>query len=387
MIKHAFTNLQPDGGDASVTRPSDWNAAHVIDDDEATTGFADWTSGADADTYTITGGNFQIDRAGYGYVKSVRVDWVAGQQTSALTAWATTWVYIDSSGLIGSTTSGATAFDHNRIVLFEVWTDGTNYIVVKENHVYDFQPRISGYLHMNLNTIIRGTGATIAPVASGDGSDPTHRQVKVTGADTMDDHGLSTTVPDSAGAGITLNNMYINAAGKYALYSQSTQLPMYYNAGGTPTILNGVNEVFCAYPIYVSKDDIESSIPIYFSIMDSNAEDNLAAVINNIYSGSYQYATGELNSLELCQLGFIIMEYTAAGGRIADTIVAKSSLLQALVKGVVPIFSLTDHDHISAGLSITYDALDMSALPAANPNSAGKLYYIPATGVVMRSTG
>lgn len=29
-IKHAFTNLKSDGGDATVTRPSNWNADHVV---------------------------------------------------------------------------------------------------------------------------------------------------------------------------------------------------------------------------------------------------------------------------------------------------------------------------------------------------------------------
>jgi len=317
------------------------------------TGFKAWTSGADAATYTITGGMFQIDRAGIGYIKGVEVTWVAAQQTGVLTSFATHWIMINSSGVLTSTSSVTGSTFTDNIILYEVHYDGTNYCVVKENHSYDFPTKVSSYLHANLNTVIRGTGAIIAPVATGDGSSSTHREVKVTGADTMDDHGLSTTIPDSAGAGVTINTMYLNASSKYVRYSQSTELPMYYNASGTPTILNAVNEVFCAYPIYVSKDDIETSTPVYFSIMDSNAEDNLNAVIDNINSGSYQYASGELKSLELCQLGFIIMEYSAAGGRIAHTIVAKNTFKQELIDGMpaahLPIDAFSGLSKITVG--------------------------------------
>lgn len=31
-VKHLFTNPKADGGDATIARPSDWNANHVIDD-------------------------------------------------------------------------------------------------------------------------------------------------------------------------------------------------------------------------------------------------------------------------------------------------------------------------------------------------------------------
>jgi hypothetical protein len=30
MVRHAFVNPKSDGGDATIARPSDWNAAHVI---------------------------------------------------------------------------------------------------------------------------------------------------------------------------------------------------------------------------------------------------------------------------------------------------------------------------------------------------------------------
>jgi hypothetical protein len=30
MLTHPFSNPKSDGGDATVTRPSDWNASHVM---------------------------------------------------------------------------------------------------------------------------------------------------------------------------------------------------------------------------------------------------------------------------------------------------------------------------------------------------------------------
>jgi hypothetical protein len=35
-VSHAFTNTKADGSDATITRPSDWNAGHVVIVDLAT---------------------------------------------------------------------------------------------------------------------------------------------------------------------------------------------------------------------------------------------------------------------------------------------------------------------------------------------------------------
>ena len=47
-ITHAFTSEVADGGDASLVRPSNWNAAHVVSDQNANLVFAGPASGAAA---------------------------------------------------------------------------------------------------------------------------------------------------------------------------------------------------------------------------------------------------------------------------------------------------------------------------------------------------
>src|SRR3990172_2111459 len=85
------------------------------------TGFKEWTSGAAADTYTITGdGKFQIDRSGKGYIKGVEVTWVAAQQTGVLSPFATHWIMVNSSGVLTSTSSVTGSTFTDNIILFEV---------------------------------------------------------------------------------------------------------------------------------------------------------------------------------------------------------------------------------------------------------------------------
>lgn len=54
-VSHAFTNTKADGSDATVTRPSDWNAGHIVIVDLSTevTGVLD-PSYLSYDPYAIT---------------------------------------------------------------------------------------------------------------------------------------------------------------------------------------------------------------------------------------------------------------------------------------------------------------------------------------------
>lgn len=78
-IKHAFTNPKADGADATIARPSDWNADHTVDV-VAPTGLTGATAasryaGATTSGAPVTGtfavGDFVITQAGALYICTV----------------------------------------------------------------------------------------------------------------------------------------------------------------------------------------------------------------------------------------------------------------------------------------------------------------------------
>ena len=295
---------------------------------EGNTGFLEWTSGADASTYTVDGTGFQINRAGTGYIDGRRIDWVADQKTAALAANDTSWIYIDSTGTIGAATTWSDPLFHDYIVLFECLYDGTNYITVRENHPVDFQAKISTEWHeligVNLKARPSGVvGATIGRVATGTGAAAGDREIKLSGEALLCDHGIETTIPDSAGAGVTWNWYFTNAAGKWNRHAAQTQAPMYYNSAGTATALDSGK--YGVYRLYVSKDDIESALPKYFAVMNT-AQYNNAAQARAAVTAGVPRATNELYDVELAQLGYIIVLNNVSGGYVFEVDVDKQVL-------------------------------------------------------------
>ena len=51
-VKHTFVSAIADGGDASLVRPSNWNASHSVDSGQATIPFATWKR---LDQVSVTG--------------------------------------------------------------------------------------------------------------------------------------------------------------------------------------------------------------------------------------------------------------------------------------------------------------------------------------------
>ncbi|MFA6306183.1 MAG: hypothetical protein WC639_00005, partial [Patescibacteria group bacterium] len=312
-------------------------------------GFDAWTSGADGTTYTIVDGKFQVDRAGAGFIKGKKIIWTAGLQTGVLTASSTSWIYIDTDGLLKASTS----FPANKIILFEVLYDGTIYDVVKEDHPYSFGTAVSSYLHNNAGTTIRGTGAIITRVAAGTGASADDRRIKIVGADTLDDHGLSTTISEVNPAIFNIYNRV--ASGKWARYAQQSELPIAYNSGpGTVTALDAVN-AYAVYVLYVSKDDIESADPPYYATMGETSYTSLADAQAAISAGTVTFASNELSSLEFAQLGYAVVQYSGTGGYINELHVLKSTFNQQLVGGVAGsdhglLTGLADDDHLQYAL-------------------------------------
>jgi hypothetical protein len=299
-------------------------------EDEENSGFEEWTSGSDADTYTITGGTFQIDRAGYGFIRGKRIEWTAPQATGVLDANTAYFIYVDTDGVLKASAS----YLPGKIMLFEVLFDGVNYLVVRENHPYSFQSGVSGYLHRNVGNIISGAGALVARVAGGTGAATGDREIKIVGADTYEDHGLTTTIPDSGGAAVTWLIYYKNASGFWARHSSATELPMVWNNAGTPTPLTttATGDVGL-YTLYVTKHDIETITPKYIAVMNAASFNTEALANAAITAGTVSLVDNELATIELAQLGYAVVQNNVAGGYVAQAIVAKATLGKLLVGG------------------------------------------------------
>lgn len=348
----AFADVTVSGLTGAIVASESLEAAiESLDDSVASqkeTGFGAWTDGSDAATYTITGGKFQLDRSGYGYINGKKVVWtVSGtsHQTGVLAVNTFYSVYIDAAGAIQTATVPFTA---NVIRLFEVLYDGTIYQVAKENHAKEFPSSVSGFLHKSIGTIIQGTGGNITRVATGTGASADDRRVKIVGADVLSDHGLDTTI--TAQNPITWNVYYRNGSGKWIRDSQVTELPIKYNNAGTPTALD-ITNAYASYVLYVIKDDIESAAPQYIAVMGETVSVTLAAVLAMIIAGTIIYSTNELANMEAAQLGYAVIQYSATGGYIEELQIAKSTLNQQIVSGPGPsgdhglLSGLSDDDH------------------------------------------
>jgi hypothetical protein len=282
-------------------------------------GFVSWDA---AVTWSVDlSDKFKVETAGTGRIHGKLVSWVANQETAALSANTANYIYIDSDGVLQSTTTRTEALYEDNIVLFIDMFDGTNHVVVKENHPYKFCASVSNYLHDTLKTVIENIagGANITRVATGGGGAAGDREIKIVGADELEDHGLDTDIPDSGGSGVTWNQYYTNASGKWIRDASQTQFVMKYNNAGTATAITA--NQYGVFRLKVAKDDIEDTTPKYIAVMHTAQFASLAlartAIINGVANDS-----NELTALEMAQLGYIIV-HNNGGGYIAEVQIVK----------------------------------------------------------------
>lgn len=109
QIKHAFTSLKGDGGDATLVRPSNWNAAHTF---QLATGklVGRLTAGAgDAEEIALTA--YMADLLGSADAAALAAKlglFTTGDVKFSLNATAATgWIAYASTGTLGKTGSGA----------------------------------------------------------------------------------------------------------------------------------------------------------------------------------------------------------------------------------------------------------------------------------------
>lgn len=277
-------------------------------------GFMSWAAGTPY--WSNTGNTFNLLVGGSGYILGQLITWI-GSQSVGMTAKATNWIYINSAGTLAVTQTRTDALFVNNIVLFEAWVDASGspkLSVVRENHPYNFAVSDSNYQHAVINTIIANynNGANIILV----GTDT----IGISGADTFEDHGLSTAIPDSGGAAVTWNFCYTNASGFWVLDHSGTTFPASYNNAGTLTALvNG----YAVFRLYMSKDSGNASTPTYYAIYDTAKYTSQANANNAISNGSPATPTNELSYIELAQLGFITVQQSST--TITNVVIQKAT--------------------------------------------------------------
>lgn len=278
------------------------------------TGLASW-SGSGA-YYSVSGTDFTVLRGGLGYIKTSPVTWAGPQTLTGLSAGNTHYIYIDSTGTIGETVTRTNALFETHIVLFEVLIDSKtptpNVIVVREDHPVSVQSDASEWGHIAFGPLIANINNGANIVQNGTTG------IQINGTDLLLDHGLTTVIPDSGGGAVSWRRFYTNASGKWVQYNNQAAFTAVYNNSGTVTALTGGR--YGVFRLYASKDDLNTSTPQYFAVINTAEYASLNLARTAITSG-VAASSNELYNVELSQLGYVIF----SGTSIAEVQISKAS--------------------------------------------------------------
>lgn len=335
------------------------------------TGFYSWAAaGPYFDDTTL--GTFKLLVGGTGYIQGKRITWVA-QDYTGMTAGNTYIIYIDSTGTIGATTTHTDATYENYIVLFECMRDSTtvnNQVTVSENHPYSFPTSPSNYLHDTAGIVIENNqgGANITLNGT--------QGIQINGADVLNDHGISTTIPDSSGAAVAFYKYYTNAGGKWARQNATTTFTGFWNNAGTATALTA--GYFAVYRLYVSKQSLNTATPTYFAVLHTAQFNTINAARAVVTAGSAAAPTNELALLELCQLGFII--YQQSSSSIVQVTISKSTLRSSTSSGGTNVASLVTTSTTNFDGVLSSSDTNVQAALETIDEYRGGLFRVEATG-------
>ncbi|NOQ50353.1 MAG: hypothetical protein GQ557_01640, partial [Mycoplasmataceae bacterium] len=306
------------------------NTANNINLQVANTGFVNWDSGSVFYDDSVLG-EFTLILGGVGMILGENITWLPNQTVTGLLEGVCYYIFIDSSGILNKTTSPIDLFKNN-IVLFECFRDSSsptnNQITVKENHNANVNYNVSKILHDTIGIVIHGSGANIALNGT--------LKVQINGSAILEDHGLETTIPDSLGAGVFFNLVYLNSSNKWVTYKYTDTFEDVYNNAGVITTLP--LQKYVIYTLYVSKDDLNSTNPRYFAIIDSQFYISLVQCQNAVTEGLNQQQTENLSVLELAQLGHIVfkddIEYVNIAKSTTNASISQSGPVSNLASGI-----------------------------------------------------
>ena len=336
------------------------------------TGFVGWSAAAgnywsfDSSTKIFT-----VLKRGTGIVMSAPVVWTANQAVT-LTDLATNIVYIDSSGVLKTTTNRTDAIYEGNIGLFEVWVQNGNSIVCKENHPAKFSAAVSNSWHDLFGPLLQSASQTLAINTAAT------RTINLVGTNTLTDHGLDTDI--TAQTPVTWIQIVTGVSGHMTQIANSSSIASYKsdgttvvnatalvantwyqilvpgntdftlvgaansNAGtvfkatgagvgtGTTTRIATIvaNNRYVVYRLGVVKDSLNSANPTFICSADSLDYSSVANATTAINSGLVLPFPVEAKSLEIVQLGFAIVH---ANGSAAGTLDANSVITALQVFG------------------------------------------------------
>ena len=294
--------------------------------DEVRTGFDAWGGSGNYWSFVPATGAFTLLRRGVAIIRSTPLLIPGGQVLSGGTALvnnAVNFVYADSTGTLKSTTTNNSALYEGNSVLFQVFTDGTNFLVKKENHPVGFPTVASGYIHKVLGSQLENNGgANLTALVPG------NRTLKMATASTAIDHGLEAVIPDSGSNPLTFWGFFTSASGPAIDVSAAgvTAIPSRYQNTGT-TVTNALSNERVVMRVGVVLDSLNSSAPQYVFQYHNGVFGNSAAAANAIASNSIQPFSQALLSLEVIQLGFICVTANGSGGGTLDTAVGTNGVV------------------------------------------------------------
>lgn len=305
------------------TATTHWKTGNIPDSNR--TGFDAWLALPAIPNYSIAGDDLTV-RGGTGYIAGKRINW--SSQTIAIADVKTTlFIAVDDTGTVTKTdyTLVDETFFHDNIVLFEIFYDGTNRVVCKENHPSSFPLNICRYLHNTAGIVVRGTGATVSITAPA-----TNRFIGVT-ADILDDHGLDTPIVSHVSPQYAF--FYLDAGGKWINYNTSNIFYSAYNNAGVVTALAANQRAI--FFLGVTKDDSITNVAKMVAVFQNATYPSLAAANAAISAGTtLQLPTNELASLEIAQLGWAVINNNSGTPLIEQVIIQRSSFNTKLLGGM-----------------------------------------------------
>ena len=274
--------------------------------------------------YSIAGTTFTLKCTGTGYVKGTPVSWI-GDQTATITANKTNTIYVDVSGTIGVSATGYVA---NTIQLFQILYDGSVFLVKAENHPFAFNNLTSRFFHNNLGTIIRGQGANLTAVVG-------QPQVAIVGSDVYEDHGVEFDVTAASPATFELwfFQTTTNTWRRY-LTPFTNWVPYAYTAGQTsPALVN--NNQYALFRVYVTGDVSTTGVVStrLMALVHTASFGTTAAADTAISSGTVVAPSGEIAGMELCQLGYVLVQRNGGTYSIAKVTVQKNTFNARYIGG------------------------------------------------------
>ncbi len=339
--------------------------------DETHTGFIQWSSvGTNYFSYNTGTRVFTLNKRLAGEVKSAPVI-APSAQTVTLTNFADNYIYVTSEGVLTRSATGTGLYSDN-IVLFELYSDGTNYICKKENHPVSVNEGISTEFHKLIGTLLENNGGGNITLLSGVG-----RTIKMVGDTVAHDHGLTTTVPDSAGAALSFTSLYTGASGMVIDGTGITAIPSKWQNTAT-TVANAANNDRIVVRVGLIMDNLNSSSPQYvYSYHNAVYANNSAAAsaIATDIAGTATIAAfpSGTTALEILQLGYATIQADGAGG---------GTLVAVTIAKQVATASKASGGASSAGNTITDISLFDKILSSNETNvqlALNKIDEIPAT--------